>query len=116
MTSKEVLAKLQAAGFDVKAAASSVDEADVARAFGESTNGSAGEEDAVAKPASKRKSAKQTDAPKTQAPAPAAPAKDQGDKLEADAGQADQRPVERSRPTRTGRQGESGGTASAGGW
>jgi translation initiation factor IF-2 len=31
--SKEVLAKLQAAGFDVKAAASSVDEADIARAF-----------------------------------------------------------------------------------
>src|SRR3954454_12103528 len=31
--SKEVLAKLQAAGFDVKAAASSVDEADIERAF-----------------------------------------------------------------------------------
>src|SRR4051812_13334799 len=33
MPSKEVLAKLQAAGFDVKAAASSVDEADIERAF-----------------------------------------------------------------------------------
>ena len=33
MPSKEVIAKLQAAGFDVKAAASSVDEADVQRAF-----------------------------------------------------------------------------------
>ncbi len=33
MPSKEVIAKLQAAGFDVKAAASSVDEADVKRAF-----------------------------------------------------------------------------------
>src|SRR5215203_5070983 len=34
ISSKEVLAILQKAGFDVKAAASSVDEADVARAFG----------------------------------------------------------------------------------
>ncbi len=33
MPSKEVIAKLQAAGFDVKAAASSVDDADVQRAF-----------------------------------------------------------------------------------
>ena len=41
MSSKEVLAMLQEAGFDVKAAASSVDEADVARAFGESSNGGA---------------------------------------------------------------------------
>jgi translation initiation factor IF-2 len=37
--SKEVLAKLQAAGLDVKAAASSVDERDIARAFGEAGNG-----------------------------------------------------------------------------
>ena len=33
ISSKEVLATLQAAGFDVKAAASSVDESDIARAF-----------------------------------------------------------------------------------
>src|SRR4051795_3434696 len=41
ISSKEVLAILQKAGLDVKAAASSVDEADVARAFG---NGAAAEE------------------------------------------------------------------------
>src|SRR3954452_21326672 len=50
--SKEVLAKLQAAGLDVKAAASSVDEADIERAFGggdgdaqaaSSSNGPAGD-------------------------------------------------------------------------
>src|SRR3954463_12892274 len=39
--SKEVLAKLQAAGLDVKAAASSVDEADIERAFGGGTGGGA---------------------------------------------------------------------------
>jgi len=33
LPSKEVIAKLQAAGFDVKAAASSVDERDIATAF-----------------------------------------------------------------------------------
>src|SRR3954454_11463708 len=46
ISSKEVLAVLQKAGLDVKAAASSVDEADVARAFG---NGAAAEEPAPAK-------------------------------------------------------------------
>src|SRR3954464_13316716 len=39
--SKEVLAKLQAAGLDVKAAASSVDEADIERAFGGGNGGGA---------------------------------------------------------------------------
>ena len=52
LPSKEVLAKLQAAGFDVKAAASSVEEADVARAFGEGANGG------DAKPAAKEAKAK----------------------------------------------------------
>ena len=33
ISSKEVIAKLQSAGFDVKAAASSVDERDIATAF-----------------------------------------------------------------------------------
>src|SRR3954447_17298645 len=46
ISSKEVLAILQKAGLDVKAAASSVDEADVARAFG---NGAAAEEAGPAK-------------------------------------------------------------------
>ena len=118
MTSKEVLAKLQAAGFDVKAAASSVDEADVARAFGEASNGGDTAK-AKAKPAPKEESAKQTDAPKSSGAKPAPPAKDQGDKLEADAC-AEAKPADprrgesRPRPTRTGRQGESGGSAPGG--
>ncbi len=42
--SKEVLATLQAAGLDVKAAASSVDERDIARAFNPSAQEAASEE------------------------------------------------------------------------
>src|SRR4051794_1504687 len=45
--SKEVLAKLQAAGFDVKAAASSVDEADIEQAFGDGQPASANGEPAA---------------------------------------------------------------------
>src|ERR671931_155688 len=41
ISSKEVLAVLQRAGLDVKVAASSVDEADVARAFGADGSGGA---------------------------------------------------------------------------
>src|SRR3954451_2149826 len=48
--SKEVLAKLQAAGFDVKAAASSVDEADIERAFNGETASANGEAEAPAAP------------------------------------------------------------------
>src|SRR3954467_3947967 len=50
ISSKEVLAVLQKAGLDVKAAASSVDEADVAPAFG---NGAAAEPAEEAAPAKK---------------------------------------------------------------
>src|SRR3954449_5137871 len=54
MSSKDVLAVLQKAGFDVKAAASSVDEADIAKAF---ANGADGASDTAAKPkAAKSKS------------------------------------------------------------
>jgi translation initiation factor IF-2 len=82
ISSKEVLAVLQKAGLDVKAAASSVDEADVARAFG---NG------AAAEPAAQDAPAKKADAAPT------------GD----GAGEASpgQRPP-RARPTRGGRGGE----------
>src|SRR6476661_5401990 len=65
MTSKEVLAKLQAAGLEVKAAASSVDEADALKAL-DGGNGAAPEK-GVAKPAPA--------APAATAPRPAAPAK-----------------------------------------
>ena len=49
--SKDVLAKLQAAGLDVKAAASSVDEADIERAFGEGAQASSNGESAPAEQA-----------------------------------------------------------------
>ena len=85
ISSKEVLAILQKAGFDVKAAASSVDEADVARAFG---NGAASDDAPAAK-----------DQPAEQSP--------QGDGDKAAQGQParGERPA-RSRPTRGGRAGE----------
>src|ERR671931_1182825 len=87
ISSKEVLAVLQEAGLDVKAAASSVDEADVARAFG---NGAAAEKPAAAK----------EQPPKEAKPkAEAAPAK------RSDGEGPAKRPA-RSRPTRAGRAGE----------
>ena len=49
ISSKEVLAVLQAAGLDVKAAASSVDEAEIERAFDAKNGG--GEAKAEAEPA-----------------------------------------------------------------
>ena len=78
ISSKEVLAILQKAGLDVKAAASSVDEADVARAFG---NGAAAAEEPGAAP--------QAD----------------GDKAAQGQPARGERPA-RSRPTRAGRAGE----------
>jgi len=123
MTSKEVLAKLQAAGFDVKAAASSVDEADVARAFGDGSNGgeATAKKAAKAKPAAKAKSsrAKQTtEKPVKEKPAEAAQPESDGDQAAAE-GTPGKKPdarrgEARARPTRTGRQGESGGTAPGG--
>ncbi|HEY1357882.1 MAG TPA: translation initiation factor IF-2, partial [Thermoleophilaceae bacterium] len=83
ISSKEVLAILQKAGFDVKAAASSVDEADVARAFG---NGAA-EEPAPAKE-------KAAEAPQAD-----------GDKAAQSQPSRGERPA-RARPTRGGRAGE----------
>jgi translation initiation factor IF-2 len=69
MPSKEVLSILQAAGFDVKAAASSVDEADIAKAF-DGGNG-ASEEPA---PAAEQPAAA-AEAPAKDAAAPARPAR-----------------------------------------
>src|SRR5438270_68638 len=48
ISSKEVLAILQKAGFDVKAAASSVDEGDIAKAFGGGADGANGADGADA--------------------------------------------------------------------
>jgi translation initiation factor IF-2 len=92
MSSKEVLAVLQAAGLDVKAAASSVDEAEIARAF---ANGDSGKQDRPAsEPAAADKQAEDG--------APAQPAR-------AGARPDPRRGESRPRPTRGGRQGESGG-------
>src|SRR5947209_10245636 len=48
ISSKEVLAALQQAGFDVKAAASSVDERDIARAFSNGADGAGAAKEADA--------------------------------------------------------------------
>jgi len=82
ISSKEVLAILQKAGLDVKAAASSVDEADVARAFG---NGAA---------------AAESPAPPQERPAAA-----DGEKAPQGQPARGERPA-RARPTRGGRVGE----------
>src|SRR5438874_11806458 len=72
MTSKELLAKLQAAGLEVKAAASSVEESDALKALG---NGAAPAEAPVeAKPAAKPDGAATTPRPAEPAKPAAAPA------------------------------------------
>ncbi|MBN1530214.1 MAG: translation initiation factor IF-2 N-terminal domain-containing protein, partial [Thermoleophilaceae bacterium] len=99
--SKEVLAILQKAGFDVKAAASSVDEDDIARAFGD---GKPAEEPAAAQAAPEAPPAKAgsgNGTPPAAEPPQQRPAPQQG-------GGGDNR-RERPRPTRGTRGGESGG-------
>src|SRR5919204_372178 len=88
ISSKEVLAVLQRAGLDVKAAASSVDEADVARAFG---NGAEPKAEPEARPAHEAAPAQQGDG-SGEAAAQRPPARGE-------------RPA-RARPTRGGRGGE----------
>src|SRR3954469_17579056 len=72
MSSKEVLAKLQAAGMEVKAAASSVEESDALKALG-GGNGAAPEQPAAAKPAAPAKPAPAVQPDGAAKPAPAAP-------------------------------------------
>src|SRR5918997_4959520 len=79
ISSKEVIARLQSAGFDVKAAASSVDERDIAAAF---SNGARGSEAAPAPPASSEATA--TTVADHDLPAGAAPT---GDGAHASAGE-----------------------------
>ena len=112
MSSKEVLAVLQAAGFDVKAAASSVDEADIARAFGEAAA-------TATRPPRRRRAGP---ARRGRADAAGARRRRSGDRrptprrAEPQAQRPDPRRGEaRPRPTRGGRQGESGGAVPAGG-
>ena len=100
--SKEVLQILQKAGFDVKAAASSVDEKDIARAFDPNpTNGSDGGGDQ--QPEQPEKAAEA-------APAQAPPPKSQG----GDGAASQQGGATRARPTRAGRAGEGGGGGGGG--
>ncbi|HEV2773077.1 MAG TPA: translation initiation factor IF-2 [Thermoleophilaceae bacterium] len=69
--SKEVIARLQAAGFDVKAAASSVDERDIAVAFSDGTRDHAAPSQAMAAPAAQPAGGSE--------PSPAPPAPDARD-------------------------------------
>jgi translation initiation factor IF-2 len=96
--SKEVLAILQKAGYDVKAAASSVDEEDIARAFGD---GAAEPEPAPARPAPKQDGANGAPPPAAARPPREAPSAGDGGDQGADS--------KRARPTRGARGGESGG-------
>src|SRR4051794_15328681 len=85
MSSKEVIAKLQAAGFEVKAAASSIEEAVAAKALGANGSAPAAPAAATPKPAAPAKPGPVTKdtpkaaaapaAPAAQTPQPAAPAK-----------------------------------------
>jgi translation initiation factor IF-2 len=109
MTSKELLAVLQNAGLEVKAAASSVDEAEALAALG--GNGAT----AAAAPAEATKPAAEPAAPETPAPAPAGDGDGQpeGDADGQPAADADGAP--RQRPTRDSRTGERAPGASIGG-
>jgi translation initiation factor IF-2 len=108
--SKEVLATLQKAGFDVKAAASSVDEADIARAF---SNGADAKSDQAAKaeqpaPQEGDGAKGRGESPSEASPPPAAGEKGPGPSSQG-AGQRPTRPTRgegRPRPTRGGRVGE----------
>jgi translation initiation factor IF-2 len=76
MTSKEVLAKLQAAGLEVKAAASSVEEADALKVLGNGNGAApAAEKPAAKAPAPKPDGQAATPPPAASQPQPAAPAK-----------------------------------------
>src|SRR5207237_530032 len=104
ISSKEVLAILQKAGFDVKAAASSVDEGDIAKAFGgdaDGANGADASNGADAAPAAPG-AAQAAPAPREGAPPPDPQAGQPGD------AQPAQRPQRPTRGTPPGRGGPGG--------
>ena len=109
ISSKEVLAILQKAGFNVKAAASSVDEDDIARAF-------SGGPPATSEPEPEAPEAASGSDGAGTASAPSAPATNggaaQGDRPAGAAG-GESRP-DRPRPTRAARGGEGGGGGGGG--
>jgi len=97
ISSKEVLAVLQKAGLDVKAAASSVDEADVARAFGNGTAAEAPAERPKAEPAAEGASTPEAEIER--------PERRDGERAAQRPPSRGERPT-RPRPTRAGRAGE----------
>ena len=111
LTSKEVLAKLNAAGIQAKAAASSVEEAEALAALGNGAAPADGQADATA-PAT----ATQTAEPKDDKPAEPAAKDGEPPAEQADATQAGQRPASpKQRPTRDSLSGERAPGAGAGG-
>jgi translation initiation factor IF-2 len=111
LTSKEVLAKLNAAGIQAKAAASSVEEADALAALGNGAGPADGKKDAKAA-ATATKTAKPKDDP------PAEPAAKDGEPPADQTGAppAEQRPASpKQRPTRDSLSGERAPGAGAGG-
>jgi translation initiation factor IF-2 len=111
LTSKEVLAKLNAAGIQAKAAASSVEEADALAALGNGAGPADGKKDAKAA-ATATKTAKPKDDP------PADPAAKDGEPPADQTGAppAEQRPASpKQRPTRDSLSGERAPGAGAGG-
>ncbi len=103
ISSKEVLAILQKAGYNVKAAASSVDEDDIARAF---SGGSASDEEPEpAADAKAPEAASGSDGASAKAP-PASASGPNGDGAPQGGGDSKR---ERPRPTRAARGGEAGG-------
>ncbi|MEA2349212.1 MAG: translation initiation factor [Thermoleophilaceae bacterium] len=106
ISSKEVLAILQKAGFDVKAAASSVDERDIAQAFSGGDGGSNGAEGA--KGAGSAEATNGAESPKAP-PADTPPAPDSEAAPPPTDGGGDQSPQRPARPTRAAPPGRSGG-------
>ncbi len=108
ITSKELLAALNAAGIEAKAAASSVEEADALRIMAASKTSDGGSDGAAAAsekaPATKQKAPSETAAPKSAAGGNGKTAKQAG----AGSGQAARRPV---RPGEAGQGAASGGGA-----
>jgi translation initiation factor IF-2 len=117
LTSKEVLAKLKAAGIEAKAAASSVEEADALAALGNGAAPAAGT--AKAKAPARAAEAKTAEAKDDRPAAPdgAAPAANDGEPPADDAGEpAAPRPsAPKQRPTRDSLSGERAPGAGAGG-
>jgi translation initiation factor IF-2 len=101
ISSKEVLAVLQKAGLDVKAAASSVDEDDIKRAFSNGAEASA-EAEAPAKADAEGDGAKAGQAPKPKQEPAAGKSAPRSEQPQAQGGDGGQRPQRPQRPQQGG--------------